>query len=78
MAVDGSVAAAATVATEAPESTAPESEPASSRFDEKTEVTATREDEAEAESVGEEKNEDAAEETPDAAKEKRAETKNPR
>ena len=78
MAVDGNIAAAATAATEAPESTAPESEPASSWFDEKTEVMATWEDETEAEAVGEEKNEDTAEETPDAAKEKHAEKKNPR
>ena len=39
---------------------------------------ATWEDETEAEVVGEEKNEDAAEETPDAAKEKFAEKKSPR
>ena len=70
---------ASTAATEAPESTAPESEPARSwSSDEMTDTLATWVDETEAEVLGEGKNADAAEETPDAAKEKRAETKNPR
>ena len=43
-----------------------------------TDTLATWVDETEAEVLGEGKNADAAEETPDAAKEKRAETKNPR